>query len=349
MSRSVIGVHIVIFLLGFIFMFQDEQIRINELKAVAVSESGAARGSDEAILYAVDTLYRGYAERGDALRAAPYGGTQDLHDRHKLRWAYRTVEGELYKAVNDRAGPRAASYVRMVHYAVWMTATFLFSWLTLRRLVGGLGGREAVMLAVAFYAYLNFTSWSPLMRESYSWVEMGCVAVALYGAVSKRLLLFLVVQVIAVANRESAVVLGALYPILNWKRQTPIIPLIPLVFGPAVFIGFNLSVFSDPNFYKVSTYVGTETKYMTWFNLFGFPLKTIAIRLLMTVLAAAPFAAVLYYGCKTPDLRRLTLGGAIFIPVLLFGTTIGNIFPYTIIISFLLVLGGAICHRRGLL
>ncbi len=264
------------------------------------------------------------------------GAVGGLDKRHKLRWLYKSWEGKIYKAV-AKVSVRWALYANYVHNALMVTIAFFFISLSVGRIRGTMNFETLGFLAFAVYAYVALVSTVPRIFDQHSFIEMAAIAAAVYFAITRRLLAFLVVAFFAVANRETGAAIGCIYAIINWRER---LFWAPLFVAPVMLILINLDLFFLPELYDAGNFiaVGGDVGYINTSNLGSVPFSLIAFTAIKTFAFLAPIPILLPKVIKKLLGRRLLLIGAFYLFILLFGTILGNLLPYAMLIPVIFCL-----------
>jgi hypothetical protein len=262
----------------------------------------------------------------------------NLNQRHKLRWLYKTVESWVYRGIAETISVRAALYARDFHYALMVFITLVFIVLTAERLRGDMDLQTLVFLAVALYAYTAFFSSVHRISDQHSLIEMATHAAAIYFALNRRMLFFLAVLFVAVANRESGAALGIVYALINWRERwfwTPV------VLGPVMLIAINGDLLLIPEIYDLNNFIVTKTTtvgYIHIFNLTQVPFSLLAFTAIKTFAFLSPAIYLSVKAINSELGRRLLLNGVFFLILLMLGTILGNLLPYSMLVPTIFAL-----------
>lgn len=286
---------------------------------------------------AVQLQYDRFMEEIDFFRERDTMQPPGLDQRHKLRWLYKTAEAWVYQSTAAKISVRAALYAKDVHYALAVLIALIFVVLTAEKLRGGLDFQTLSFLAFAFYAYTALVVTSHRMYDQHSLIEMAAHAAGLYFALNRRLLPFLIVLFVAVANRETGSALGVIYALINWRER---MFWLPVVLGPVMLSAINADLFLLPDFYDPNNFVMTKTNigYITLFNLTQASFPLLAFTAIKTFAFFAPAFYLVPKALKSALGRRLLLIGAFFWVVLLFGTILGYLLPYAMLVPVIFAL-----------
>ena len=161
------------------------------------------------------------------------------------------------------------------------------------------------------------------------------VAIALFAARSQNIPLMIFASVLAPSVRETGLLVGGLYIIFNGiNLRTFLIASI----APTVFLALNAGTLADWDFYQMGVMSPMGSRRPTIFDFWRYaPTEWVAF-MIRTAILFGPAAYLLASGrLKRTDAPLLfTIGG--YLCVLLFGTYLGNIFPFLLIAPMLVVL-----------
>lgn len=257
-----------------------------------------------------------------------------MHERHKLRWAFKAVETKLYIWAQNTVGTKAALYLIMLHYAAWATIGFMFIAAALRQIWPEIGIGNLALAALANTAFLAFVMLSGI-AEFFSIIETALIAAGLYFSLRRAFLPFLAVLVVAVANRETGIALAAVYWLFNRDSR---LALLPFAIAPGVLVLLNADFLSDPDFYRPETYVGIHVDRPTPFTFHQHPPSQVAGALLEIFVILSPLYFVRRQMWRDRVMGPLGLCVALYLLILLLGTYLGNIFPYMMLAPFLIAI-----------
>lgn len=262
--------------------------------------------------------------------------------RYKLRWALKSLESYFYKAIQTSGLPGALSlaiYMNHVVYALWSTIALLFLYRVTSILSGRQGDELFVGVAAVLFGYLSLSITAPRMSEFHSLIALACLSGVLYFSLKKNLAGVLVVLAFAVANRETGMLMGVAYSLINWRERLFWLP--PILAG-LFFLALNFDLMLLPEFYNPDHFIiSAEVGYVTLFNITKVPLESIAFAFFKMVAILAP----LYLIVPRIRIRReaipLYLLGAMYLIILFFGgAVLGNLLPFSILLPILFALGG---------
>ena len=277
-------------------------------------------------------VYDGFVGKVEFLQdRTTMGDGRSLDKRHKLRWLYKSVEAEVYKSVAKKS-LRVALYVQYLHYSLVILVGFVFTALVVRHLRGGIDFNLLAILAIVVYAWIALVSTAYRIHDQHTFIEMSVVAAGLYFSLKRQLFAVLVILFIGVANRESGVAIGAIYAIINWREKGF---WLPVIFGPILLLGINMDLFLLPDFWNPSSYVVTGDKklgYINIMNLTQVSFSLLAFTALKEFTFFAPVALLVPKAVKSALGMKLVLIGSMYVAIFMFGTILGYLFPYAILI-----------------
>ena len=329
----------------FVILFYEGYHRIY-LVANSYTTPGTVSEFPQNVARAQEEAHGTFLESVDELQRRTFADSASNDGRHKFRWLYKSAEAEVYKLVASLGGDKGAviaSYVRYLHYSLWVVVSFLFTFLAVSSLRGRAEFNVLSILAMAYFAYVAYLTATPNMADGHSIIEMATIAAGLHFSLRRRFVPFLCVLLVAVANRETGVALGGIYAVINWRKPGF---WLPLVLGPVMLLAINVDLMRLPEFYEISTYIFVkETGYLSFFNFLEVPITTVVFSFLKTLVVLAPLALILPRVWRDGLARRLCVVGGAYLCILLFGTFIGNSTPYALLVPVILLLGSMAYSR----
>ena len=260
--------------------------------------------------------------------------------RHKFRWIYLAFQERIYSGLLSligAGGEKYVNYVRYSHDAAWITVGFLFSFMVVSWHRGSYEFPVFYGLAFAYFSLVCLTSTSPRMFDLHTITETGLVSAGIYFAFRRHLLFFMICLVIAVANRESAVAFGLIYLIVNWPRREVWLPVLS---APVLLLLFNYDLLAQPEMRDPFTYLFPgEAGYVNFMNLHKVPLVTVLFSVCKILIVISPMLLILTAGYRNDVTQQLKYVFLLYLVIVLFGTYIGNIFPFTILVPVIVMSG----------
>ena len=257
----------------------------------------------------------------------------------KLRWAFSVYTSALYRIVSGDSidSPSEARLVIIFKHAVYAAIfclTFIFVILYLNEdleLDSRVLFASSLIFAVISLYILSSGNWT----EDYSPPEMLFIAIALFAARSHNIPLMIFASVLAPSVRETGLLVGGLYILFN--GISPRSFLIASI-APTVFVALNAGTLADWNFYQMGVISPMGSPRPTIFDFWRYAPTQWAAFMIQTAILFGPAAYLLASGrLKRTDAPLLfTIGG--YLCVLLFGTYLGNIFPFLLIAPVLTIL-----------
>lgn len=295
-------------------------------------------GMSASVEHARQKSYDGFMKEIDFFndRTNMGSGDEPLDKRHKLRWLYKNIEAELYKSF-ALVSLRTAIYAKYAHYALWAVVALIFIILSTMRLRGSISFEGIAFIATGLYAYVALVSTVPRMVDQHSIIEMATIAAAIYFSLNRQLVPFLGILIIGVANRETGAGLGMVYALINWRQR---LFWLPMVLGPILLAAINIDLIMLPDFYESKNFMMRNgAGYINIFNFTSVPLSLIAFTGLKTFAVLAPVLVVAPHAWSSNIGRKLLLAGGYYLFVLLFGTILGNLFAYALLVPIIFALG----------
>lgn len=309
----------------------------HEIELSAARLAGAG-GMDAAIPQAQAEYYQHAVDHARSLRTSrSIAADASLAQRHKLRWVMMAVQEAVQRAAHAVAGARGGIYAGILYQTLWAVGGFLFVISAARNVLGAPPSSTMWMgLAAAYYAYLTLASVRDL-EELFSFIETACIAAGIHFALARRIWPFIGATLVAALNRETGLMLALLYPLLCGRA-----PLwwLPAVAAPVLLLAVNVQLLGEAALWAPGTYVASEAlPRPTIFNFWRFPLSRSLHILLQLFVLLGPFALFWRQSRQDAMAARLLAGAGAYAVMLLFGTYLGNSFPYMLLAPFLLLLG----------
>jgi len=164
-------------------------------------------------------------------------------EKHKLRWAYRAFEINLYDKFLDLSDNGIKEkYLVLIHYSLIVFLTSLFS-IKIFKTINKEHSKESMALFISIYflLYLFVMVLTPL-DELFTFVEVMALTVLIYATINNNFWLFILATIIAVTNRESGVIFGFIYSLYNWRHLGNLKISISILFGFFVLAFLNLDI-----------------------------------------------------------------------------------------------------------
>ena len=157
--------------------------------------------------------------------------TGNMHDRHKVRWVKYQLLKSLYQKT-DQINPRLPYYVNIVLHSLLIFLSLVVADRTFNL-------KKKYILF--FLLYITFIFQSYLGEYSFSIFEMFFAFAALYASKNKNIILFSIICLMAVLNRESGFILLSFWLIFNKEFKKLFIS-----------FGFILIIFLVANFETIN-------------------------------------------------------------------------------------------------
>lgn len=311
-----------------IFFFQFQQL-VAHIDQQATRMAAAIEAPEQRTQAARQAIFDGFRKQVENMHDRRLEPDSTGHQRHKLRWLYRTAEFKVYQFVAQKFGVKAALYFYVLHFTFWLIVAFIFICLSISIYMPKLDLHLLVVLAVFFYAFEGYYINVGHGEEAWTYVETGLVSAGLYFALRRNLPVFLCILVLATANRESGAAIGFIYPIINWPSR---ISLLPIFIGPLTIIVLNADFLSDPNFFRPSTYILSHPSRPTLFNFWQLPFLPVFGGVVKTGIGLTPLLLLLFPITNKALARRLRGVVLLYVAVPVLGSYLGNIFPYQMLL-----------------
>ncbi|MBF0136921.1 MAG: hypothetical protein HQL65_11825 [Magnetococcales bacterium] len=258
-----------------------------------------------------------------------------LEERKKLRWLYKSIEFNIYKKIDHTLGNKAVRLAFDLHYSLHLLASLVFC--ILISLHGqSRPGFDQVVVAVSAYLLIYYYVFSiDGYRENYTYIELTAISMALYASLEKKIALFLFAVFLGVANRETGIVMGLIYPLLNWQKESAKKMVFFILFGPLLLVTLNLDLFMQKNFYNLALFISKETSSgPSLFHLSSIPPGTGIIMALKYGVFFAPLSIFLPGLLRSDTGKKWILIFLLYVAVIALGSYLGNYFLLNLLIPF---------------
>jgi hypothetical protein len=161
--------------------------------------------------------------------------TNDIEDRKKFRWVYKKLEVKFYSLVeNLNSNFLKEKYVVLLHYAMIMFLTFFYSMRSILILFSNKDKRTLIFSGMVFFLMYSTLLLITPVDEWFVYVESFAISLAIYSSLKKNILLFLASIIVGVSVRESSLLLGVIYPLINYRLignlKSALLILVPYVY-----------------------------------------------------------------------------------------------------------------------
>jgi hypothetical protein len=338
-SKTSYLVLLVSFLAIFIAFFNSNARTID---ALAANLQNGSYSQSEVVGLARQKHFDGFFEKVASLNIRHPEGPVIADERHKMRWLYKTVEASVYRYVADHQGAKAAHMLRVLHSTAYLMLTLVMTFLIMTRISGRNSGNFVAVSAAVFFAWFTFTNIINFTREEFTFVETFCIAAGVYFSLNRRLVLFLLILLLAVSNRETGAGFGMIYFIINWR--SPLFWL-PLITGPILLMAINADLFGPYFQHYISVLLAPDKAKPTVFDFWTYPALMVVKSMLQLAVLLIPIAAVIWKAWGYPGAGRLGLITLIYLLVLLRGAPINNVFPYLLLLPLVLGFGAMVIKK----
>jgi hypothetical protein len=266
--------------------------------------------------------------------------------RHKFRWAYKSVEVEIYKAVHSNFPIKYLRYVALLHYVGIIFITYLICLLILRQEIGRLNLSRVLVSSLAFIGYISSIFHVAGWQEDYSAIEMLAIALAIHAGQKGSKWLFLVAVFLAISNRESGFAVALIYPLINSERLRNWF--FPIIAATVLFCALNFDLLVQPKLYQLGNFVVTGgSGYPTILNFFEFPVGKWGSALLSYLAFVGPILLLASECWQTINGRRYFGIVAIYLIIFLFGSSLTNAFLFLMLLPIYFLITGYALSNSG--
>jgi len=230
------------------------------------------------------------------------GNSNDLSDRHKLRWVAWKAQTKILTFAKELLGFKAAGAAFAFIHALMITLTFWFTQQNILYCLKSISNKKRgfvtnitnseifIVNAIVFLTLFLYTFNGRVGEFNYSVAEALFVSIAFYSALRKRIVLFAIMASLAILNRESGFILLSLWVIFNGLYLKKFYKNFYLLLPPVVFIIANFSMlqclFQDNFLISSAPLSGQLTYHILFDGLWG------AIRGVLAIF----FNYIIYFG-----------------------------------------------------
>ena len=221
------------------------------------------------------------------------GNSNDLSDRHKLRWVIWKAKSQIYQLSKEFFGFRGVGTVFALLHAFIITLTFWFTQKNILYCMNSILKKKKNVLtninkpeifivnALVFLALFLYSFNGSVGEYNYSVTEALLVSVAFYSALKNRIFLFAIIVSIAVLNRESGFILLTFWALFNGLHLKKFYKNLYLLLPPFVFVIMNFPMmqclFQDQFLISSVPLDGQITYHVFFDGLRGFIRGTLAL------------------------------------------------------------------------
>jgi hypothetical protein len=271
----------------------------------------------------------------------------DWRVRHKLRWAYKTLEVSVYKFIARQGSVKLLRYSVLSHYVGIFTLAFIFCLLVLQHELGRLKIAHILISSAAFVGFVSAIFHVTHWQEDFTPIEMAAISIAIAGAQRKNKWLFFAALILAVSNRESGLAVALIYPLINPERLVHW--LIPSGVAIGLFAALNFDLLIQPELYRIGNFIVTGTnESITFLNFYKFSASKWATALLSYLSFVAPMLLLAGEGFKSTLGRRYWSIFGLYIFIILFGSFLTNSFLFLMLLPiYYLIVGSALGRQKS--
>ena len=138
--------------------------------------------------------------------------------RHHLRWVFEKVRLMIFDQFEYNNSEKKLSIIYSIMLALLIGLSFFLSILTINRDIYEYINKNNLnffFLFLIFFFIISFYSFKESQETRFSFFELFFLSAALYFAHIKKKLLFLITVVLATLNRESGVLISAIWFLMN--------------------------------------------------------------------------------------------------------------------------------------
>jgi len=242
-------------------------------------------------LYLYENFYQAVIDKKLDNRSC--GNSNDLSDRHKLRWVVWKAQTKIYTLAKELFGFEGVGATFALIHALIISLTFWFTQQNILYCLKSISNEKRGVLtnitnseifivnAIVFLTLFLYAFNGQVGEFNYSVTEALFVSIAFYSALRKRIILFAIMASLAILNRESGFLLLSLWVIFNGLYLKKFYKNFYLLLPPVVFIIANFSMlqclFQDNFLISSAPLPGQVTYHILFDGLWGAIRGTLAI------------------------------------------------------------------------
>lgn len=177
--------------------------------------------------------------------------------RHHLRWVFEKARLIIFDQFEHNNSGKKLSYIYSMMLVLLIGLSFFFSILTINRNIYDYVNKNKLnftFLFLIFFFIISFYSFRDNQETRFSFFELFFLSAALYFAHIKKKLLFLITVVLATLNRESGILISAIWFLMNgfsiinkkiiFEKNNLIFGIFVGIFCIVALVAFNYQIFS---------------------------------------------------------------------------------------------------------
>jgi hypothetical protein len=195
------------------------------------------------------------------------------------------------------------------------------------------------LASLSFFSLYSFILLITPLDEYFTFIEVFAIFLAVWSSMKRKRLLFFISIVVGVSNRESGLVLGIIYVLLNY-RNMHILEIALYITAPvALFSIINYDILEG--FYQIMFYtstIGGSPSLLNYTTLSDKPVGELINYMFVYVSYLAPigYLIVKLKSCALLQWSKLSI--SIYLFIILFGSFLGNFMLLLLIIPFYQIL-----------
>lgn len=253
--------------------------------------------------------------------------------RKKFRWLYKKIELNIYDVFHFM-GINNGKYPVLLHYSILMFLSLFLCSKIFEHILGKSTKNLLFLSYLSFFALYSFVLIITPMDEYFSFVEVFAIALAVYSSMKTNKILFFISIFLAVANRESGILISIIYVLFN-HRFMSVRSMFYFLISPALLfaiINYDL-LLALP---QLAIYGNSDEYRPFLFNLESWTaLPGEAVNYLLTYVSFLSPLVYLFVKVKPSSISKgVLLSTLVYTAIIFLGSFLGNFILLLLLIPF---------------
>ena len=261
--------------------------------------------------------------------------TPSVEERKKFRWLYKYFEVGLYETL-EFSNIKIEKYLVLLHYSTIIFLSLVLSFKTFQFIL--INKQLSFVAPVSFISLYAYILLITPMDEYFTFIEVFSIFLAVYSSLAKNKLLFFISILIGVSNRESGLVLGLVYVVLNYENMNSRSIFLYITSPIILFSVINydiLSSFLNTMLYTLDN--GSRASLLNYAGLLVMPIGELLNNTLAYVAYLTPLGYLMIKINPCLLLQQIKVLIFIYLIIILFGSFFGNLL-LLLLLPFYLIL-----------
>lgn len=278
--------------------------------------------------------------------------TGSLEERKRLRYVLKSVEAFMFKPVFQSIGSAGFGILFVLYNSLFLALIPIIlissSKVYFKKQLDSLKDASDTVLKIivyfSFFVFYFYCTFFSLSEFTYSIFESFCIAGGIYFAFNKNIIGFLFVLMLSSINRESGVLMGILYPLINRSSlKYYFLPILAFLF--LIVLNRDLgSCLYDIRFYLLTV---PQKGQFTFFDIKEQGLLPFAKIFIQNFLPFLAFEMLLLSGAKLKrEITRLRIFIYLYFVIFLFATPLQHMSIKLILIPIFILISVAVVLSR---